>query len=185
MNKRGGSRPKGEYVGKSQVFSTRIRPDLRSRLEQASKKSGRSLSQEIEHRLRRSFVEDDKIAERFGGRRNYWVMKIIALALEGADAGFHTKNGNWLDDPVSFDRALGTIRAWLMMIRPPGDGLPHGSWEPSVAAVNLRHEIETADPSRPITAGTKREHLMGIMKTEVGDLISRNRKAYSTKKAEP
>ena len=43
------------------VFSTRIRPDLRDRLEKAAKQSGRSLSQEVEHRLRRSFVEDDKL----------------------------------------------------------------------------------------------------------------------------
>ncbi len=50
-----GRKPKGEYRGKSAVFSTRITPDLRRDLEKASKKSGRSLSQEIERRLKDSF----------------------------------------------------------------------------------------------------------------------------------
>jgi hypothetical protein len=53
----------------------RIRPDLRKSLERAAKASGRSLSQEVEHRLRRSFVEDDKIADAFGDRRTYRLMR--------------------------------------------------------------------------------------------------------------
>ena len=71
----------GEYAGKSSVFSTRIRPDLRRYLEKAAKTSGRSLSQEVEHRLRRSFVEDDKIADAFGDRRTYRLMRMMADAI--------------------------------------------------------------------------------------------------------
>jgi hypothetical protein len=51
----GGRKPRGEYSGKSAVFSTRITPETRSKLEEAATKSGRSLSQEVERRLEDSF----------------------------------------------------------------------------------------------------------------------------------
>ena len=56
-----GRKPKGEYSGKSAVFSTRIRPDTRDALWQAAKASGRTLSQEVEFRLRRSIDEDGEL----------------------------------------------------------------------------------------------------------------------------
>jgi hypothetical protein len=53
--KKRGRPAQGEVTGKSAVFSTRIRPDTRADLVEAAKASGRSLSQEIEHRLQESF----------------------------------------------------------------------------------------------------------------------------------
>jgi hypothetical protein len=55
MKKARGARPKGEYAGKASWLSTRITGDLRAKLEGSAQKCGRSLSQEVEHRLRRSF----------------------------------------------------------------------------------------------------------------------------------
>jgi hypothetical protein len=53
---------------------------LRDQLEVARRQGEpeRSVSQEIERRLRLSFEMDQKIAERFGGRRKYWVFQLIA-----------------------------------------------------------------------------------------------------------
>jgi hypothetical protein len=53
----GGRKPKGPISGKSAWLSTRISNDTRQRLDQAAKQNDRSLSQEIELRLRRSFAE--------------------------------------------------------------------------------------------------------------------------------
>lgn len=53
----GGRKPKGEISGKSAVFSTRITPETRAALEAAARKNGRSLSQEIERRLRFGLVD--------------------------------------------------------------------------------------------------------------------------------
>ncbi len=53
-----GRPPAGPYEGKRKTLSTRITPELRDKLEAASKASGRSLSQEIELRLDRSFQTD-------------------------------------------------------------------------------------------------------------------------------
>src|SRR5215831_7324793 len=103
-----GPRPKGEYAGKSSVFSTRIRPDLRKSLERAAKTSGRSLSQEVEHRLRRSFVEDDKIADAFGDRRTYRLMRLMSDAIH---LSLNKNDENWLDDPFRFRIALEAMRS--------------------------------------------------------------------------
>jgi hypothetical protein len=81
MAKRGAV-PKGEYVGKSAVLSTRITPDLREGLQNAANKSGRSLSQEIEYRLRRSFGEDQKISDLFGSDSIFILVRMIALSLQ-------------------------------------------------------------------------------------------------------
>jgi TraY domain len=51
----GGRKPKGEIAGKAAWLSTRITPELRRQLDDAAEKSGRSLSQEVERRLRDSF----------------------------------------------------------------------------------------------------------------------------------
>jgi hypothetical protein len=55
----GGRKPKGPISGKSAWLSTRISNDTRQRLEQAAKQKDRSLSQEIELRLRQSFAEKE------------------------------------------------------------------------------------------------------------------------------
>lgn len=54
----GGRKPKGEIAGKSALLSTRIRPDTRAMLKRAAKEAGRSVSQEAELRLIRSFASD-------------------------------------------------------------------------------------------------------------------------------
>ena len=53
-----GRKPQGEYKGKTATLTTRIAPDTRTALEKAAKQTGRSLSQEIEDRLRRSIASD-------------------------------------------------------------------------------------------------------------------------------
>ncbi|MGO7916228.1 hypothetical protein ACC702_32375 [Rhizobium ruizarguesonis] len=58
-----GRKPDGEFSGKSAVFSTRITPELRAALEKESKRTGKSLSQIVERRLRESF-DDPKRRER-------------------------------------------------------------------------------------------------------------------------
>ncbi len=56
MGKRG-PLPRGEYgrkIGRTAVLSTRLQPDTRALLVAAKEASGRSLSQELEHRLRQT-----------------------------------------------------------------------------------------------------------------------------------
>lgn len=59
FDKRPGPRSRGPYTDKRRTLSTRITDETRAKLDDASKASGRSLSQEIELRLERSFWTDD------------------------------------------------------------------------------------------------------------------------------
>src|ERR1700747_2847938 len=80
MPKRKTERKSG-HPGKVAVFSTRIEPNLRARLEASAVANKRSLTQEIEDRLRRSFGADDarqQLIATFGTRQNFAVCRLIA-----------------------------------------------------------------------------------------------------------
>jgi TraY domain len=55
----GGRKPRGQFRSKSAVLTTRITQQTRDALERAAAESKRSLSQEIEFRLRESLSPDD------------------------------------------------------------------------------------------------------------------------------
>jgi hypothetical protein len=115
--KRRGPVPKGEYAGKAKTINTRATPELRDWLEKAAKKSGRSLSQEIETRLRRTFREEEDLAKQFGSADAARVFTAIAQILnmmrnpENPDA-------DWLHDPLAFALAADAINATLYLVRP-------------------------------------------------------------------
>jgi hypothetical protein len=175
-----GPAPRGEYVGKSSVFSTRIRPDLKLKLEQGAKKSGRSLSQEIEHRLRRTFVDDEKISEMFGDRRTFLLMQMMAMAIRfKGDDGLP---GKWLENPDDFEIAIAAALSVLEAVRPPG---PIDSNNPFLALANrvkaegiafeIWKEIKKADPALPITRGTRADHWNAMAKADLGHVADRVR----------
>jgi hypothetical protein len=175
-----GPTPRGEYAGKSSVFSTRIRPDLRKKLEQGAKQSGRSLSQEVEHRLRRSFVEDEKISDTFGDRRTFLIMKMIAMGIN-LPRMREEANVSWLDDPYYFDLSIGTALSILEAIRPKGEiTAPENDIVRLVAyaraegtAQNLWGNVLRADPALPITAGSNLEHWFAMAKADLGQIPER------------
>jgi hypothetical protein len=129
-----GRKPQGNYKHKTQVFSTRITADLREALETAAKTSGHSISQEVEHRLRRSFLNDREITSVFGNRRNYAVLKMISALMEimrpavpwsfsgvDSDAAAGTDpQKDWLDDPYAFDQLLKAVSGVMEELRPLG-----------------------------------------------------------------
>ena len=73
---RRGRPPEGEYPEKKRVFASRIREDTWEMLQRAAAKSGRSLSQEFEFRLRRSLDDDEKIESAFGDLKTYWADEV-------------------------------------------------------------------------------------------------------------
>jgi hypothetical protein len=173
-----GPAPRGEYVGKSSVFSTRIRPDLRQKLEQAAKKTGRSLSQEIEHRLRRSFVEDEKISEMFGDRRTFLLMQMMAMAIQFK--GDDSRPGEWLEHPDDFEIAIAAALAVLEAVRPPGSV---DTDNPFVAFANrglgetissrIWNAVKAANPALPLNRGTRSDHWNAMAKTDLGEIADR------------
>jgi hypothetical protein len=184
MGKRGPA-PKGEFTGQSAVLSTRIRPDTRAALEAASAKSGRSLSQEIEYRLRNSFLDDKRIEETFGSRANYAVMRMIASV---ADAMMNTKHrsAEWSSDPYLFDQVVKATVYVLDLLRPPGDvptdviaALDYGgSKQWKWRAAELLREIREVDPGLPVTEKSKDRRLAVRLKQDLGEMAERAELPY-------
>lgn len=174
-----GPAPRGEYVGKSSVFSTRIRPDLRQKLEQAAKKSGRSLSQEIEHRLRRTVVEDGKISEMFGDRRTFQLMQMMAMAIRFK--GDDDRPGEWLDNPDDFEIAIAAALSVLEAVRPgPVDRknpflAAATKWKAAGISFDIWNEIKNADPALSLTRGTRKDHWNAMAKADLGEIADRVR----------
>ena len=77
-----GPRPRGPYEHKRKTLTTRITEDTRKRLEQEADARGRSLSQEIELRLDRSFTDYDARLQGFGTEERLTILRAVALALE-------------------------------------------------------------------------------------------------------
>jgi hypothetical protein len=175
MGKRG-PQPKGEYgrtVARTAVLSTRLQPDTRKRLVAAAESSGRSLSQELEHRLRRTFVEDDKAVDFFGTGQNAAVVKLIGATIQSAGTKtLHNKKYEWLKEPRLFDDVVDAITHVLLWFRPSGD---NGRARITLSSTTDRmdkliDEIRSADPSLPITKRSSRQHAMAVLKEKLGDL---------------
>ena len=179
-----GPAPRGDYTGKSSVFSTRIRPDLRKKLQQAAKRNDRSLSQEVERRLNRSFLEDDKIADTFGDRRTYVLMRMMADAIH---FGYDRANPLWLDSPIEFEKAISAALFVLEAIRPDGDfpadplTARHHQVQGERVALNIWRAIKRADPSLQPNQRTNTDHKNRMMKTDLGDLADRALEPSKTK----
>jgi hypothetical protein len=122
MAERGRPR-QGEYRRKTQMLAARVKPETRARLRDAAAESRRSITQELEYRLIRSFDEDVTMFERFGGRRNYALMRLIAAAMDQALSISHPldRNPDWSADPFKYDQFVRVVRYLLEEFRPPGD----------------------------------------------------------------
>ena len=181
---RRGPQPRGEYggkIGRTAVLSTRLQPDTRRRLVAATEASGRSLSQELEHRLRRTFIEDDKAVEFYGTQSNAAILKLIGAVIQSTCTSWLVKTdegwvpdrykdpGEWLRDPKLFDQVLTAIVHTLMWFKPSG-GRDEQHFFYNSAAERIIDEIRSADPSLPITKRSSRQHAMAMLKDKLGDL---------------
>ena len=175
MGKRG-PQPKGEYgrkTARTAVLSTRLQPDTRARLLGAAKVNQRSLSQELEHRLRRTFIEDDKTVEIYGTEQTAAVVKLIGLMLNAAAARTSRRGRHeWLKEQWLFDDVIDAIVHTLLWFRPGGDSERRQITLSSTTdrVDELIDEIRSADPSLPMAMRSNRQHTMAMLKDKLGDL---------------
>jgi hypothetical protein len=188
MGKRGPA-AKGEYRDKSRVLSTRISEELREALEVAAEGNKTTLSREIEHRLRRTFIEDKQIDAIFGSRRMFQLMRLIASVIDStvnrkvfAKADKPKKqNVDWLDDPYAFDQAMRVIATVLGEIRPPG-AVPQspdealdqyeGTFQGAFNAIETLRDVQKA-PDALLLTGSRHQKNMADIKQDIGDLADR------------
>jgi len=184
---RRGRRPKGEYPEKKRVFASRIREDTWEMLQRAAAKSGRSLSQEFEFRLRRSLDDDEKIESAFGDLKTFGLMKLAAQAVKSM-CDLNNLKGHWTANVTAFDEALEVITRTLKGFRPhvlTATNLVTGPPELGKPLIETVREIQAADPTRPLGKVSKRERGMLRLQSELGDLVDRPGRLPEAKHRKP
>ena len=130
-----GGRPKRKpSPGERVHLGFRVTPDLKQHVERAADRSGRSISQEAEMRLERSFEREGLLSEALElayGRRLAAILLMLGKAMKDtgeivAFASTRTIEGkeNWLDTPSAFDQAAKSAAHVLEALRPSGDATP-------------------------------------------------------------
>jgi hypothetical protein len=150
-------------------------------LEKAKKESGRSLSQEIESRLRRTFYEDREIAAAFGDSKVFVLMRVVALALASVQDP-RRPDTKWYDDPELFNNALNTIQEVLRAIRParstgklPANAPPNPVMSASEIAAAIWEKVERISLNFDIQKVTREERRLARLKSELGHLAEKAR----------
>jgi hypothetical protein len=91
--------------GKRHPLNLRTTRELREKIDQMAGISGRSLVQEVEHRLEQSFNRDVMVNMLLGGDDNAKVLEMIAQALQAEDLS----GRKWRDSKKSAEAVRATI----------------------------------------------------------------------------
>ncbi|MER8520207.1 hypothetical protein NKI48_29715 [Mesorhizobium sp. M0644] len=114
----GGRKPKGEFPGKSSAFSTRITPELRAALDSESEKTGKSVSQIVERRLRESFEEQKRMQRNLGKDHVKALAYLVAHMTTRIES--YTK-ARWHQDMFTNRAVASAIATTVGRCRPEGD----------------------------------------------------------------
>jgi hypothetical protein len=160
----------GEYPDKREVANFRIRPDTKRLLEAAARKSGRTISQETEHQLRRALIDK--------GGPTHAVASAVSAALDKLLTGTPVAE-SWLKDAGDFDRVAGAFAATLAMFRPSGtvveiEGeIARYNTSARKALVTLMAQAADADRSLPLGKQAYYERVLGLLGHDLGEIIAR------------
>ncbi len=137
--------PPGE--GKRTPLNMRTTRELRERLEREAADSGRSLVQEVEFRLERSFRDEDALIKAFGGRRTYDVLRVMGSIA----SQIQTRKGKTAAD---WKTGVAIGRAWKRLIN---DWLP----KPPAEWVAELERLFDAVPEAPVPPQPPKEPIRG------------------------
>jgi hypothetical protein len=131
-------RPPLSGEAKRGSFHTRLRESLKNQLDAAAEAAGRSLSEEIEYRLERSFRDDRESIELIRNEQfeGMLLLLIPAMAYAGDRTRFNAldrpqllaeplpSTDDWMLDPSAFDQAVQAANTIFQALRPDGDPAP-------------------------------------------------------------
>jgi hypothetical protein len=141
-------------------------------LQQAAARSGRSVSQEFEHRLRRGLDEDEPIESTWGDSKTRAMMRLAAQAVQSL-GNVQNAKVHWTADVDLFDAALEAIT--LRVFRPhalTAVGITTDSPRLGTPTVGIIREAQPADPARPLNKSTKRQRAMTRLKEDLGEELT-------------
>ena len=165
----------GELLSKNRTF--RVRPQLDEQLTDASLHAGRSVSEEIELRLERSFTKQETVLEALDliyGPENIAIAMVFAELAHGLNLhasmvammrGKREQHGepSWLNDPFLFNEFAATINIALEAMRPEG----------SVSAPSANSTLPVDAQSREI-GNLIEKSLQNLGQREIGKILSRS-----------
>jgi hypothetical protein len=169
-----GRPPGGEFTEKSEVVHFRVRPDTKAMLEKAAQASGRTVSQECEHRLLRGL--DD-----FDSEPTTALLKIFLLTVDTA-AKLRDPEGKarWWNDLYVFEAAKRTVAGVFDLFRPPGAAPPENdSFLQQVrtagthTAAAILRQVQLVDPAKPYGRQTRAQVWFSMLRKELGELADR------------
>ena len=94
-----GRPPLASGEGKRFPLNMRTTKEVRDKLEAAAKISGRSLAQEVEFRLQRSFHDEEALHRDFGGKDRFKLLKWFAISIGVAE---RITGETWETDPETY-----------------------------------------------------------------------------------
>ena len=88
----------------------------------AAQANSRTISQEIEARLRLSFEPQQKVIDEFGGPTNYWLLKTIRRVIGTTEWLAHGDYPcrRWWEDPYTFKQVKSVINTSFDFFKPSG-----------------------------------------------------------------
>lgn len=101
---------RGRPAGKRGTFSFRVTASLRSKLEAAAEASARPVSEEIEHRLERSFEDVDLLLRHFGSSESLKLAQAVSMLGQHVETQTMRK---WTEDPKAKGEYLAGIKRFL------------------------------------------------------------------------
>jgi hypothetical protein len=128
-----GRKPRGE--GPAQHFTTRLAPEVRQQLQLEAQRNNRTLSHEVELRLRASVAMPARQADRQSRALAYLVGQIVTI-FRSADRQENTSEFNWRADPFDYAALRSAIVQILDHLAPPG--------EPGPTRYTLFRDVEDA-----------------------------------------
>jgi hypothetical protein len=145
-----------------------------AQVQRAAAKSGRSVSQEFEFRLRRGLDEDERIESTFGDLKTYGLMKLAAQAVKSM-CDLKNLKVHWTADVAAFDDALEAMTRTLRGFRPmtAPDLVTRSPELGAPALVEIIRQIQAADPARPLGKINKHQRALLRLQSELGDLVDR------------
>lgn len=105
---------------RSEVFSSRLDPQLRAQLEAAAKVSGRNLTLELDARLRESFKQDTDDNRDRALRAIRHIVAETANAVTGVRSRDGKPVGDWRSNPFFYRAFTLALRSILDFLAPPG-----------------------------------------------------------------
>jgi predicted transcriptional regulator len=110
----GGRKPRGEFRGNSKILTVRVRPEIRTALEQLAKRHRRSLSQEIQRGL------DDWIGSHHKPKLHIGALAHMTTLL--AEAIEQATGRRWHEDPFTGEALRQGVEMLIFHFAPASDG---------------------------------------------------------------